>query len=83
MSVSGGGLRVWTGMVLTVAVLSSAIPLWTCEYPPMVDYPWHVSAVSVLHGEIEPEAAASFAIDYRRSQCHLFFLLASIPTLVF
>ena len=58
----------FTGLVLAVAVVSVAWPLWSCEWLPFVDYPEHVGTVGAIHGIHTTAFAPYYTVDYAGSQ---------------
>lgn len=72
----------FTGLVLAVAVVSVAWPLWSCEWLPFVDYPEHVGTVGAIHGIHGPAFAPYYTVDYAGSQYLLFYVASDIAAYV-
>ncbi len=74
---------IFTGLVLAVAVVSVAWPLWSCEWLPFVDYPEHVGTVGAIHGIHGPAFERYFTVDYAGSQYLLFYVASDLAAYVF
>ena len=77
-----GSLRGWYGATLTLLAILVVVPIWSVEYPPLVDYPNHLARGYILyHHDDVPTFREDFDVDYLSTASLAMdgFILALLP----
>ena len=68
-----------TYALVAVALLASA-PAWIVQYPPMVDVPFHLAAIRVIHSIHDPKFGLDehFVLTLGRTQYIVYYIAGSV-----
>lgn len=72
-----------TYALIAVAILASA-PAWIVQYPPMVDVPFHLAAIRVIHSIHDPQFGLDehFMLTLGRTQYIVYYIAGSLLSYV-